>query len=63
MKDKKAITMDPQYLQYVCAIQDDLVEFIDKIPICAEHCRGGQIFCAHPNYHGKGPWRDWVMIE
>jgi hypothetical protein len=35
MKDKKALAMDPQYLQYVCAIQDDLVEFIDKIPICA----------------------------
>ena len=63
MKDKKALAMDPQYLQYVCAIQDDLVEFIDKIPICAEHCRGGQIFRAHPNYRGKGPWRDWVMIE
>ena len=63
MKDKKAIAMDPQFLQYACAIQDDLVEFIDKIPICAEHCRGGQMFRAHPNYRGKGPWRDWVMIE
>jgi hypothetical protein len=63
MKNKKAIAIDAQFLQYVCAIQDDLVECIDKIPICAEHCRAGEIFRAHPNYRGKGPWRDWVMIE
>jgi hypothetical protein len=63
MKNKKAVALDPEYLQYVCAIQDDLVEFMNKIPICAEHCRSGQMFRAHTNYRGKGPWRDWVMIE
>jgi hypothetical protein len=63
MKYKKAVALDPEFLQYLCAIQDDLVEFIDKIPICAEHCRSGQMFRAHANYRGKGPWKDWVMIE
>jgi hypothetical protein len=63
MKDKSVVAIDSEFLQYCCAIQDDLVDYMDVIPICAEHCRGGQIFRSHPNYRGKGPWRDWVMIE
>jgi hypothetical protein len=63
MKHKKAVALDPEFLEYVCTIQDDLAHFINKIPLCAEHCRNGQMFRAHPNYRGKGPWKDWVMIK
>ena len=63
MKNKKAVTMNLQLLQYFLQIQEDVAQFIEKIPICAEHCRGHQIFWSHPNYRGKGSWRDWVMID
>ena len=34
-----------------------------EIPIFTEHKRGETIFRGHPNYHGEGPWRDWVLID
>jgi hypothetical protein len=27
------------------------------------HRRNGQIFRGHPNFRGKGPWKDWVWID
>jgi hypothetical protein len=63
MKKKAAVALDTQYLRYCFQIQTDLAEHMRKLPICAEHNRRGQIFRAHPNYRGKGPWRDWVMVE
>jgi hypothetical protein len=63
MKNKGAVALDPVFLQYAVNIQEHLAQDIPKIPIFAEHTRSGQIFRAHPNYRGKGPWRDWVMIQ
>ena len=34
-----------------------------ELPIFTEHKRGDIIFRGHPNYHGEGPWRDWVLID
>ena len=33
------------------------------LPIYTSHCRNGQVFRGHPNYRGKGPWKDWVWID
>jgi hypothetical protein len=33
------------------------------LPIFTAHKRGDQMFRAHPNYRGKGPWRDWVWVN
>jgi hypothetical protein len=63
MKNSDTLAIDTHFLEYCLQIQEDLQEFTEKIPICAEHCRGGQMFRSHPNYRGKGPWRDWVMID
>lgn len=35
----------------------------DSLPIFTCHRRDGQIFRGHPNYRGKGPWRDWVWVN
>jgi len=24
--------------------------------------RRGILYCSHPDYHGMGPWHDWVMV-
>lgn len=34
-----------------------------SLPIYTAHRRNGQIFRGHPNYRGKGPWKDWVWID
>jgi len=63
MENKDRLQFDTQFLEFVLKMQQELVHLIPKIPICAEHSRNGIIFRAHPNYRGKGPWRDWVMIN
>lgn len=35
----------------------------DTLPIFTSHTRNGQIFRGHPNFRGKGPWRDWVWVN
>jgi hypothetical protein len=63
MKDKQKVKVETELLEFVMRIQKDLDDVLPIIPICAEHCRGDQIFRSHPNYLGKGPWRDWVMVR
>lgn len=33
------------------------------LPIYTCHRRNGQVFRGHPNFRGKGPWKDWVWID
>jgi hypothetical protein len=35
----------------------------DSLAICTLHRRKGHKFRGHPNFRGKGPWRDWVWID
>jgi hypothetical protein len=63
MKNAENLMFDTQMLQFAMKIQHDIAHLVPKMPICAEHSRDGYIFRAHPNYRGKGPWRDWVMIK
>ena len=34
-----------------------------SLAVWTVHRREDQIFRAHPNYRGKGPWRDWVWVN
>jgi hypothetical protein len=63
MKDPELLQFDTQMLQFAMRIQQDISHIVEKMPICAEHSRDGYIFRSHPDYRGKGPWRDWVMIN
>lgn len=67
MKDKDKVALDSDFLHFLVSLQDELVDNetsnIDKLQVFTEHTRSGQIFRAHPNYRGKGVWRDWVMIQ
>jgi hypothetical protein len=64
MKDRKAVPMDEAFLAYCLVIQEDSAQHVEGfvVPICAEHKRRGIMFRSHPDYRGKGPWRDFVMI-
>lgn len=65
MQHKEKVEMNTQLLEYVYSLQAVLLEeeLIERIQVFSEHTRSGQIFRAHPNYRGKGAWRDWVMIQ
>jgi hypothetical protein len=62
MKNKEDVRVEFELLEFVLQVQKDLAQWIQVLPIYAEHSRFGQIFRSHPNYLGKGPWRDWVMV-
>jgi hypothetical protein len=63
MKGKENLLIDNHFIQFVYDLQEDLAHVLTTpLHICAEHSRGGQIFRSHPNFMGKGVWRDWVMI-
>lgn len=63
MKGKDDLKQDEGLLFYLNEVQQKLADWFEFVPVCAEHNRSGQIFRSHPNYRGKGPWRDWVMIK
>ena len=57
------VCFDTQMLEFIMDIQEELEEFVGQMTVYAEHRREGIIFRGHPNYRGKGPWRDWVMVN
>ena len=63
MKNKDKLQQDDGLLYFVLTILKKLSSWLEFIPVCAEHNRNGQIFRSHPNYRGKGVWRDWAMIR
>jgi hypothetical protein len=63
MKDAWKVALEDELVNYAFEMQNDLADLFPVLPICAEHSRGGQMFRAHPNFMGKGAWRDWVMIN
>ena len=59
-KDK--IRMNLDLMQFLNGLQDLVLSHIptESLPIYTVHQCQGQTFRSHPNYRGKGPWKDWV---
>ena len=57
--------LNQHLLEYLLELQVLLSDVLVKksLPIFTFHRRGNQIFRGHPNYRGKGPWRDWVWVN
>jgi hypothetical protein len=49
MQNKDKLVFDQDFLKYAHAIQEDIADMVPRMPLCAEHSRGGQIFWSHPN--------------
>lgn len=64
-KFKDQTRMNEELVEFLYELQvlvaDSLVG--DYLPIFTYHRRGDQIFRAHPNYRGKGSWRDWAWVD
>ena len=63
MKNRGKIQMDKDLVGMIWKLQQLVKEHVPCMEVFAEHHRKGQIFRSHPNYRGKGPWRDWVKIN
>jgi hypothetical protein len=63
MKNSNGVFLDTQFLQFVHQIEQDIGHVAGKITVFAEHRRSSVMFRAHPQFRGKGLWRDWVMIK
>lgn len=63
MKNKDGVKVDTQLVNFLWEIQQELQHLVPEMPICSEHTREGIMFRAHPNFRGKGPWRDWATIN
>ena len=52
-------------VEFLLELQDKIQAYIrtDSLPIYTCHRRDGQIFRGHPNYRGKGAWKDWVWVN
>lgn len=64
-KKKSSTTLNTFAIEFLLGLQDLLSEHLPsgKLPIYTMHKRNGQIFRGHPNFRGKGPWRDWVWVD
>ena len=63
MNNPETVTVDCQFLQFVHQIEQDIGHVAGQIHVFAEHKRDSIVFRAHPQFMGKGLWRDWVMIK
>jgi hypothetical protein len=64
-KNKGSVTWSPDVIDFLGEMQDKIRPYMnsENIPIWTCHRRKGQIFRGHPNFRGKGPWRDWVWVN
>ena len=65
MKNKNKVRLDGDLLGYIIRLQTLLVRagHDEFVKVFSQYNRGEEIFRAHPNFRGKGLWRDWVMIQ
>ena len=57
--------MDNDLIHFLLVLQDKTPDYLpDKfLQICTDHKRNDQIFRGHPNFRGKGTWKDWVVVD
>ena len=64
-KYRSKMKLNKELLAFLLGLQDLVQDHIstESVPIYTVHKRAGQIFRGHPNFRGKGPWRDWVWVD
>ena len=64
-KFRSKTSLNQTFLDFLRGLQDMLTDAIgmESLPIFTCHRRKGQTFRGHPNFRGKGAWRDWVWVD
>ena len=60
------MTLETCLVEFLLALQDKITGITandSSMPVHTCHQCDGQIFWAHPNWMGNGPWRDWAMTD
>ena len=57
--------LDNELISFLIGLQDELVDCLDhnELQVYTRHKRGQDIWRAHPNFRGTGPWNDWVVVD
>ena len=64
-KNKGNTKILPEVIDFLNDLQNLVLPFIPQadLPVFTEHKRDHVLFRAHPNFMGRGPWKDWVLID
>lgn len=64
-ENKKSTRLNLFAIEFLLGLQELISGHLPGgvLPIFTMHKRNGQTFRGHPNYRGKGPWRDWVWVD
>ena len=64
-KFKSKTTWSIEVIDFLLELQDILQEAVglEFLEVYTCHKRGDQIFRGHPNFMGKGHWRDWAWVD
>jgi hypothetical protein len=64
-KFKDKARWNSELVDFLVGLQDGLSGHLatEFLPIFTRHKREGAIFHGHPQYRGKGPWKDWVWVN
>ena len=64
-KNKGNTKILPEVIDFLNDLQNLVLPFIPQadLPVFTEHKRDHILFRAHPNFMGRGPWKDWVLID
>ena len=64
-KNADGTALEMSLIEFLLELQDKVADHMHEeyLPILTCHKRGGEIFRGHPNWMGKGPWRDWALLD
>ena len=64
-KHKAKTRWNTAILDFLGSLQAKLQAYnaTESLVVDTEHRRNGQVFRGHPNYRGKGAWRDWAWVD
>ena len=62
---KGSTKMLPEVVDFLNDLQNLVLPYISQadLPVLSEHKRDKILFRAHPNFMGRGPWKDWVLVD
>ena len=64
-KSAKNTSWVVEIIDFLARLQDETAAFLPdrKLRILTEQQRGGVTFRGHPNFQGRGFWRDWAVVD
>ena len=64
-KSRKKTVWVSEVVDFLYQLQEEVLEYVpqQELPVLTEHRRDQVCWRAHPNFQGRGPWKDWVLVD